>query len=149
MPRKKGPDGKEIRNQPRTLANGAKSRSNVALAVNGEAYIDPIKQATTGQYPLAYVFTLFDYTEEDIIHLESMVHEDPQVISYLDFGLEKTQEGRPHLQGQLEVNEPSMHFFHFLKSNFTSGSQISLPGLYFQEVNFHFRKSNFTSRSLS
>ena len=106
MPRKKDANGKEIRRVPRTVANGAPSRSNVALAA-----VTPVnrpQQASTGKLPQYYVFTLNNYTDEDIYALSGLIHDEPQIVYYLDFGVEIGESGTPHLQGQLECNEPSM-----------------------------------------
>jgi len=53
---------------------------------------------------IAYVFTYNDYTAEQLWELQNTVDFIPEV-TYIDFGLEKGESGRPHLQGQIEFSK--------------------------------------------
>lgn len=106
MPRKKDANGKEIR--PPRLNQAQHVAANVVKTPMDQHFAEIQKQATTGKLPQYYVFTLNNYTEEQIEQISAIIYDEPQIVYYIDFGVEIGADGTPHLQGQLECNEPSM-----------------------------------------
>lgn len=113
MPRLKDPiTGKEIRkprlNQPQQKA------ASVDKSPMDQHFTEINNQASTGKLPQYYVFTLNNYTEEQIYQISAIIHDEPQIVYYIDYGCEIGADGTPHLQGQLECNEPSMIFTFYM-----------------------------------
>lgn len=67
---------------------------------------------TTGPYQtFNFVFTLNNYTEEDVDCIIGSVIEDPlrSQIAYVAFGFEVGEQGTPHLQGFLRLKEKGIN----------------------------------------
>jgi len=65
---------------------------------------------------LNFVFTLNNYTEEEVEEIDAIVGTEGCSVVYLDYGKEVGQEGTPHLQGQLECLAKGMSYVHVLVS---------------------------------
>ncbi len=59
-----------------------------------------------------WVFTLNNYTEEEVIYYSNLVSKDE--VAYVSFGREVGKEGTPHLQGHLELTKRLR--FHQMKA---------------------------------